>query len=54
MQWLRDGLKLIKSSVEVAELAKSVPDSGGVVVVPAFVGSLGLAVVSTVVARSSR
>ena len=38
VQWLRDGLKLIKTSSEVVELAASVPDSGGVVVVPAFVG----------------
>ncbi|MDX1944479.1 MAG: glycerol kinase GlpK [Pirellulaceae bacterium] len=38
VQWLRDGLKIIKTSGEVAHLAESVPDSGGVVVVPAFVG----------------
>jgi glycerol kinase len=36
--WLRDGLGIIKSSAEVETLARSVPDSGGVVVVPAFVG----------------
>jgi glycerol kinase len=38
VQWLRDNLKLIGSSTEVEELALSVPDSGGVVFVPAFVG----------------
>ena len=38
MQWLRDNLKLIGSSAEVEQLAASVPDSGGVVLVPAFVG----------------
>jgi glycerol kinase len=38
VQWLRDGLGLIKSSAEVEELAKSVPDNGGVYLVPAFAG----------------
>ena len=38
VQWLRDGLGVIKSSVDVEKLAASVPDSDGVVVVPAFVG----------------
>jgi glycerol kinase len=38
VQWLRDNLKLIGSSAEVESLAASVPDSGGVVLVPAFVG----------------
>jgi glycerol kinase len=38
VQWLRDNLKLIGSSAEVEGLAASVPDSGGVVFVPAFVG----------------
>jgi len=38
VQWLRDNLKLIGSSAEVEELAASVPDTGGVVFVPAFVG----------------
>ena len=38
VQWLRDNLKLINSSAEVEALAASVPDSGGVVLVPAFVG----------------
>lgn len=38
VQWLRDGLGVIKSSVDVEKLAASVPHSDGVVVVPAFVG----------------
>ncbi|HEY7132045.1 MAG TPA: glycerol kinase GlpK [Candidatus Limnocylindrales bacterium] len=38
VQWLRDGLGLFDSSGEVERLAASVPDSDGVVVVPAFVG----------------
>jgi glycerol kinase len=38
VQWLRDNLKLIGSSAEVEQLAAGVPDSGGVVLVPAFVG----------------
>jgi len=38
VQWLRDGLGLIKSAAEVEALAASVPDSGGLVLVPAFVG----------------
>jgi glycerol kinase len=38
VQWLRDNLKLIGSSADVEALAASVPDSGGVVLVPAFVG----------------
>lgn len=38
VQWLRDGLGIIKSSSEVEALAASVPDSGGVVMVPAFTG----------------
>ncbi|HSB89367.1 MAG TPA: glycerol kinase GlpK [Anaerolineales bacterium] len=38
IQWLRDGLKLIRESSEVEALAGTVPDSGGVVFVPAFVG----------------
>jgi glycerol kinase len=36
--WLRDGLKIIKSSVDVEALARTVSDSGGVYFVPAFVG----------------
>ena len=38
VQWLRDNLRLIGSSAEVEQLAASVPDNGGVVFVPAFVG----------------
>lgn len=36
--WLRDGLGIIKSSAEVEALATSVPDTGGVYLVPAFAG----------------
>src|SRR5579871_758067 len=38
VQWLRDGLGLIRKSEEVEALAKSVSDNGGVYFVPAFVG----------------
>ena len=38
IQWLRDGLKLIRSSEEVNKLAASVPDNGGVYFVPALTG----------------
>jgi glycerol kinase len=38
VQWLRDGLGLIRKSEEVEALANSVPDNGGVYFVPAFVG----------------
>ena len=38
VRWLRDGLGLISSTDEVEPLAASVPDSGGVVLVPAFTG----------------
>ena len=38
IQWLRDGLGIIKSAPEVNELAARVSDSGGVVLVPAFTG----------------
>jgi glycerol kinase len=38
VQWLRDGLGIIKQSLEVEALALSVADSGGVMLVPAFVG----------------
>lgn len=38
VQWLRDGLGAIRHSGEVQALAESVPDSGGVMVVPAFTG----------------
>ncbi len=38
VQWLRDGLGIIQSSAEVEALAASVPDTGGVYLVPAFSG----------------
>ena len=38
IQWLRDELKLIASAPECDRLAESVPDSGGVYLVPAFTG----------------
>lgn len=38
VQWLRDGLGIINSSAEVETLARSVPDNGGVFLVPAFTG----------------
>ncbi|MGG7603790.1 glycerol kinase GlpK [Massilia sp. BKSP1R2A-1] len=38
VQWLRDGLGIIKASSDVEALATSVPDSGGVLLVPAFTG----------------
>ncbi len=38
VQWLRDGLGIIQSSSEVEALAASVPDNGGVYLVPAFAG----------------
>ncbi len=38
VQWLRDGLGIIRSSAEVQALAAQVPDAGGVVLVPAFTG----------------
>ncbi len=38
VQWLRDGLGLIRSSNDVEQLALSVPDNGGVYLIPAFTG----------------
>jgi glycerol kinase len=38
VQWLRDGLQAIQASSEVEALAQSVPDAGGVMMVPAFTG----------------
>jgi glycerol kinase len=38
VQWLRDGLGLVKEAAETQALAASVPDTGGVYFVPAFVG----------------
>jgi glycerol kinase len=38
IQWLRDNLQIIRTAADVEALAASVPDSGGVVFVPAFTG----------------
>jgi glycerol kinase len=38
VQWLRDGLGIIKNAAEIEALAASVPDTGGVSLVPAFAG----------------
>jgi glycerol kinase len=38
VQWLRDGLGVIRDAAETQALAESVPDTGGVYFVPAFVG----------------
>jgi glycerol kinase len=38
VQWLRDGLKIIRHAGEIEALAASVPDNGGVYLVPAFAG----------------
>ncbi len=38
VQWLRDNLKIIESAPEVEELARTVPDNGGIYFVPAFSG----------------
>ncbi|MCZ7638802.1 MAG: glycerol kinase GlpK [Verrucomicrobia bacterium] len=38
VQWLRDGLGLVKSSADIEALAATVPDCGGVYLVPAFAG----------------
>ncbi len=38
VQWLRDGLKIIRTSKEVEELSADAPDVGGVYLVPAFAG----------------
>lgn len=38
VQWLRDGLGVIKSAAETEAIVKSVPDNGGVYLVPAFTG----------------
>lgn len=38
VQWLRDGLKIISHAREVEEMAQSLPDNGGVYMVPAFTG----------------
>jgi glycerol kinase len=38
VQWLRDGLGIIRNSADVEALAATVPDNGGVYLVPAFAG----------------
>ena len=38
VQWLRDGLEVIDEAAEIGPLAESVPDTGGIVLVPAFTG----------------
>jgi len=38
IQWLRDGLRILRHASESEAMARSVPDAGGVVMVPAFVG----------------
>jgi glycerol kinase len=38
IQWLRDGLEIIDEAAETGPLAASVPDTGGVAIVPAFAG----------------
>ena len=38
VQWIRDGLGLIRTAAEIEPLALSVPDNGGVFLVPAFAG----------------
>jgi glycerol kinase len=38
IQWLRDGLGIIREAAEIGPLAESVPDTGGVTIVPAFTG----------------
>lgn len=38
VQWLRDSMQLVRTAAETEELAKKVPDSLGVYIVPAFVG----------------
>ncbi len=38
LQWLRDGLGIIETTADAGPIASSVPDSGGVFMVPAFVG----------------
>jgi glycerol kinase len=38
VQWLRDGLGLIRTAAEIEQLAATVPDNGGVYLVPAFAG----------------
>jgi glycerol kinase len=53
IQWLRDGLGIIKNSADVEALAASVPDTGGVYLVPAFAG-LGRSALGCVCAWHAR
>ena len=50
VQWLRDGSALIKSAADIEALATTVPDCGGVYLVPAFAGSRS-AVLGSICAR---
>ncbi len=50
VQWLRDGLGIINSAGEIEKLAASVPDCGGVYLVPAFAGP-GRAALGSICAR---
>jgi glycerol kinase len=38
VQWLRDGLGIVRSAADIESLARTVPDAGGVYIVPAFAG----------------
>jgi glycerol kinase len=38
VQWIRDGLNLVRAAADIEPLAASVPDNGGVYLVPAFAG----------------
>jgi glycerol kinase len=38
VKWLRDGLQFVEEAYQIEDLARQVPDAGGVTVVPAFVG----------------
>lgn len=51
VQWVRDGLKFIKSSGEIEALAESVPDTNGVYFVPALAG-LGCTVLGSICQRN--
>ena len=53
MQWLRDGLGLIDSAAEIEGLARTVPDAGDVVFVPALTGMGARTGTRTPAARSS-
>ncbi len=52
VQWLRDGLGIIKSASDIEALAASVPDPGGVYMVPAFAGLARPTGINTPVAPS--